>query len=434
MKKYLTISALLLAFSSQAQFTWKKLTNAPTNGGKQDDVYFIHPDTGWSVNGSGRIYKTINGGNTWIQQRNSAGTYFRCIGFIDNQYGFAGNIGTNYFPGVTDTVPLYKTIDGGNSWSEVSTISGTTVTGLCAINVVNRNVIYAGGRVGGPSDLIKSTDGGQTWQNTSMMNYCSAILDVQFFNEDTGFVFCGSNSTIAQSNASILYTTDGGKTFTNVYTSTRPYEMIWKASFPSRNVGYATIQTYDPNATQRYVAKTTDGGKTWFEVPMTTDAVREFGIGFIDENIGWVGTESLGYQTIDGGQNWTKITLGRACNKIRLMKTDSGFVGYGIGLDVYKIEYKGAYTAIPKVADGGRINVYPNPAEESFTVEFADENQQGNTTIELLDINGRVIQLLHTGMPNSNQITIDVSNMAQGLYLLKIQQPSGVLTKRLQIQ
>jgi photosystem II stability/assembly factor-like uncharacterized protein len=181
MKNYFTIFTLLISVNCFAQLTWKKLPNAPTNGGKQDDIYFIHSDTGWSINGSGRIYKTIDGGNTWVQQRNSAGTFFRCVGFIDNQYGFAGNIGTNYFPGVTDTVPLYKTIDGGNSWSEVTTIQGATIKGLCAIDVVNNKVIYAGGRVGGPAAIIKSTDGGDSWQSTDMRTYCEAILDIKFW-------------------------------------------------------------------------------------------------------------------------------------------------------------------------------------------------------------------------------------------------------------
>jgi photosystem II stability/assembly factor-like uncharacterized protein len=435
MTKYFTLLVLLVAIKSQAQFTWKKLTNAPTNGGKQDDVFFTYFDTGWSVNGSGRIYKTTNGGNSWIQQRNLAGTYFRCIGFINNQYGFAGNIGPDYFPGVTDTVQLYRTIDGGNSWSEVTTIAGPSVKGLCAINVVSKDVIYAGGRVGGPSDLIKSTDGGQTWHNTSLKNYCASILDVKFFSPDTGFVFCGTASNVDQSSAAILYTTDGGKTFAPVYTSNRPYEMIWKASFPTRNVGYATVQTYDPNATQRYVVKTIDGGKTWQEIPMTTDAVREFGIGFITEDIGWVGTESSGYQTLDGGQNWTKVTLGRACNKIRLLKTDSGFVGYGIGLDVYKIEYKGGLQGTTKVAPNHSINVYPNPASKNFTIEILADNQQGSTTIDLLDINGRKVKQLHAGqLPDAGKLTVDIGDMAQGLYLLKIQLPGGVLTQKIQLQ
>ncbi len=51
-----------------------------------------------------------------------------------------------------------------------------------------------------------------------------------------------------------------------------------------------------------------------------------------------MGAAPHGFQTTDGGKTWTKADLGKATNKIRLLKTDSGFVGYAIGVDIYKLE------------------------------------------------------------------------------------------------
>ena len=34
---------------------------------------------------------------------------------IDTLHGYAGNIGTEYFHGVTDETPLYETLDGGKT-------------------------------------------------------------------------------------------------------------------------------------------------------------------------------------------------------------------------------------------------------------------------------------------------------------------------------
>ena len=106
-------------------------------------------------------------------------------------------------------------------------------------------------------------------------------------------------------------------------------------------MGYVTIQSYNPdqNSTQQRVAKTMDEGKTWTEINLTEDAAaREFGIGFIDENRGFVGTMNSGFETNDGGKTWTKIELGRACNKIRIYKNAEGKTyGYAIGLNVYKL-------------------------------------------------------------------------------------------------
>lgn len=92
----------------QAQ-TWQKL-NTEAYPGKQDDICFINQQTGWYVNGYGRIYQTKDGGNTWTKQLEQKGTFFRCIAFLDSLRGFAGTVGTEYFPNVTDTIPLYKTI------------------------------------------------------------------------------------------------------------------------------------------------------------------------------------------------------------------------------------------------------------------------------------------------------------------------------------
>lgn len=335
------------------RYPWVKLRTEPFRG-KQDDIFFITPEIGWYVNGSGKIYKTTDGGATWVEKLNQPGTYFRAIGFIDEQRGFAGNIGTDYYPKVTDTIPLYETSDGGETWKPVTRIKGPAVKGICAIEIVSKpfinagklgykSTVYAAGRVGGPAFLLKSTDGGDSWESLDLSGSCGMILDIKFFDEKTGIISAGSDASVEKSNALILMTTDGGKKWTKRYQSNRPYELTWKSSFPTRQVGYVTVQSYNPDktVTRRVVAKTTDGGKTWTEIPLADDFnLREFGIGFIDKNLGWVGGSTTGYETTDGGKTWKPVEMGKAVNKIRLLKTAGGFVGYAIGVDVYKLEHR----------------------------------------------------------------------------------------------
>jgi hypothetical protein len=132
-----------------------------------------------------------------------------------------------------------------------------------------------------------------------------------------------------------------GATWTRAWEGSRPFELTWKISFPTRQVGYVTIQSYNPDksASARFVAKTTDGGKTWSEIPLVDDhAVRQFGVAFLDENTGWVGAMPGGFETRDGGQTWTRVQMGNAVNTIRVMKDEAGKpVGYAIGVDVYKL-------------------------------------------------------------------------------------------------
>ena len=127
----------------------------------------------------------------------------------------------------------------------------------------------------------------------------------------------------------------------NVYESTRPYEITWKGSFPTDDVGYVTIMGYHPDSTlsQQYVAKTIDGGDTWEEVELVDDYdARQFGIGFIDENTGWVGTMNTLYQTTDGGNSWKALGTGRIINKIRVIPTSTGHTVYALGSNVLKLE------------------------------------------------------------------------------------------------
>jgi len=342
--------SMAIASAVGQEASWKKLITEPY-AGKQDDITFVDKNTGWYVNGYGKIFHTTDGGTTWEKQLEQKGTFFRCIAFVDKNIGFAGTVGTEYFPNVTDTIPLYGTRDGGKTWNPVA-YKGPYVKGLCAIDVVKEQYInhgkidykvhlYAVGRVGTPANMMVSHDGGTTWTSKSMNEDCKMLFDIKMFNKNEGFAAAATNEDITLSNALILKTADGGKTWQKVYQSTRPFETTWKIAFPSPKVGYVTIQSYNPdtNVKQQRVAKTTDGGNTWVELNLVEDAgAREFGIGFIDENHGFVGTMNSGFETFDGGVTWQKIDLGRACNKIRLYKDEQGATyGYAIGVNVFKL-------------------------------------------------------------------------------------------------
>jgi photosystem II stability/assembly factor-like uncharacterized protein len=345
---------------SLAAASWVKQDTVPYKS-KQDDIFFINVDTGWYGNGQGRVYHTSNGGQVWKEIAHMPGTFVRALGFMDESNGFMGNVGTDYFPDVTDTQPLYRTRDGGVTWAPVANVQGPTVKGICAIDVLKRSfidsgvlrertIVHAAGRVGGPAFLMRSLDGGESWKTMDLSALTAMILDVKFFDEMHGVIAGASDADTEKSHARIIATGDGGVTWKTVYESKRPYEITWKLSFPSREVGYSTIQKYNPDktVTQHYVAKTTDGGKTWQEMAMAQDADdREFGVGFITPLAGYVGTFKGGYRTSDGGATWQFVEMGRAVNKIRFIKPTSpkqgmssavSAVGYAIGSEIRKLE------------------------------------------------------------------------------------------------
>ena len=343
-------SAIARADRQASLQAWTALATDPYPG-KQDDIFFVTPALGFYGNGAGRIFRTKDGGATWEKVFEQKGTFVRCLAFADEKHGVMGNIGPGYFPGVTDEIPIYRTEDGGTTWTPVTAIEGAPVVGLCAFDIVEVPFINAGvldhrprivgvGRVGGPAAYIWSDDLGKSWKQGKIPAPGAMAFDVKFLDEKRGFIAAASHADVAQANALILATEDGGATWTEVYRSTRPFETTWKLSFPTASVGYCTVQSYnpDPTASQRFVAKTTDGGKTWAEIPLVDDhKVREFGIAFVDEDLGWVGAMPHGFGTTDGGKTWEAVDFGNAVNKIRLIRDNDGVTGYAIGVEIHKL-------------------------------------------------------------------------------------------------
>ena len=337
------------ARADEALPAWTIL-NTESYRGKQDDVFFVSSSTGWYANGAGKIFRTTDGGDTWTLQAHMPGTYFRCLAFVDENIGFAGNIGPGYFPGVSDDTVLYRTDDGGASWHAVEGIDNPELVGLCAIEIVREPFVHAGvldeairilavGRVGGPAAMVFSDDLGKTWRNVPLSDHTAMAFDVHFFDRHHGVVAGASSADVTKANARILTTSDGGRTWQIAYQSDRPYELSWKISFPSRDVGYVTVQSYnpDPSISQRVVAKTTDGGRTWKELPFANDpTVRAFGVGFVDGSRGWIGAVPHGFQTVDGGATWQPADFGNAVNKIRLLREGDNLHAFAIGVNVAK--------------------------------------------------------------------------------------------------
>lgn len=326
---------------------WQTLDTAPYSG-KRDDISFSSPTHGWYGTGKGDLYATTDGGDNWDLVASRPGTFIRAVGFISNTSGYIGNVGTDYYPGVTDETPLYRTDDGGKNWTPVD-LGDTTIKGVCAIDILKtdrifqgvkqpRTVIHAAGRVGGPTGILRSVDGGANWTVIDMTDHAGMILDVKFFSENVGMVFASSLEA-DENHGLILSTQDGGKSWKEVYRGSRKGELIWKASFPTRQTGYATVQSYDQTREQQLLIKTTDGGRNWSEIPLTLNAkARQFGIGFIDEKRGWVGTMAGGFYTDDGGASFQSVPIAKAANKFKIVKTELGADIYAIGTQVQRLK------------------------------------------------------------------------------------------------
>ena len=70
-----------------------------------------------------------------------------------------------------------------------------------------------------------------------------------------------------------------------------------------------------------------------------------------------------------------------------------------------------------------KVNIYPNPVQNELFVEVKNEQI---TKIDIIDFSGKVIK----SIANSTTKSIDVSELKQGIYVLKVSTETGVSTNR----
>jgi len=78
----------------------------------------------------------------------------------------------------------------------------------------------------------------------------------------------------------------------------------------------------------------------------------------------------------------------------------------------------------------GFISVLPNPAVNNVSVNLADFNLDVNE-VNLLNVNGQVIKTVNT--VNNQNVTLDLVDVVEGIYLVNIVTTDGTITKRLQV-
>jgi hypothetical protein len=171
-----------------------------------------------------------------------------------------------------------------------------------------------------------------------------------------------------------------------------------------------------------------------------------------DYNVTWDNYEGFTYSSVDifrfdstnGWQNIANIPFGT--------NTYTDVPPIYIGLD-YMVEFNLSFTCTSSKAqdhnstrsnktasvfegggttvqiideDLGVISIYPNPASSAFTIHVDQPDQV--QYFEITDINGNLIL---TGSINTNNTLVESSEMAAGIYLIKLYSASNIVTQKL---
>ncbi|MEE1962743.1 YCF48-related protein [Allomuricauda taeanensis] len=256
------------------------------------DVEFLNDTDAIAVGANGVVLKTFDKGTTWqhmhvIEQTNLlAGLYtypsnLYEIQFVNETTGF-----------IVGSSVLLRTDDAGLSWKPLDFDQlGSLTSYNGGFMAVSPEVLF----IYIERYIYKSNDGGQSWSETSYRGGFGDPRAIYFRNDDLGFA--------SSSFQTYFISNDGGETWTNHVLELEELaydEDITAFTFRDDNIGFA--------ATSRgKVLKTEDQGQSWVVINSEyRSGIKE--IHFVDESIGYMIGGSV-YETNDGGLTWSSVYL-----------------------------------------------------------------------------------------------------------------------------
>lgn len=337
--------------------------------------------------GTGRIYKTEDGGQTWVHQNTGFpgfGEIPSVVHFFDENKGVCFGAGPYSFS--NKQLNIYTTENGGDLWEKV------------------------------PSANIPPQEFGEgmtIWINSGLY---SAVGNTIWFPTTKGRVF---------------RSTDMGVTW-EVFTPgslTPPHNPISIAMKDSLN---GILVSSFPNEAM----KTTDGGETWMPLVLPSNAFNTYQIRYIPGTSGayiihdgWDFNSTLAFITRDNGKNWEVIDTGESLSTSEFLSPTVGYGGgdllAGGGGGVYKWGGDMLVSTQNNFYADETIILHPNPAFNAINLQFPGSLSPEQLTI--VDCIGNVYftqKIGKEGLPNS----LSIKDLTSGVYFLQIKTDQKLIT------
>ena len=277
----------------------------------------------------GGVWKTVDAGNSWHVVSDSNNFSSSSVGALavaktNVNIIYAGMGEVEMRSNVSFGDGVYKSTDAGKTWKHMG-LEKTNAIGSIVVDPKNENIVYAAamGKIFGPNKergLYKSKDGGVTWTNVLYINDSTGCADVKIDPTNPLIVYASMwqafrtpySLSSGGRNSGLYKSLDGGES----------WKMLNENPGMPKGLKGKIICTISPVNSNRVwaivenehggVFKSNDGGDTWSVASTKNDLTQRpwyFSQVFADtknENVVYVLNVEF-FRSIDGGSSWEKI-------------------------------------------------------------------------------------------------------------------------------
>jgi len=379
----------------------------------------VDQNIAWAAGDSGAVIRTTDGGVNWV-------------------YAGGGSIGNNIIWNIdavdsnisfvtitaSDTTYLYRTTNGGTDWKSVFSQSSGFLNDIHMIDHLN-GIAY-GDPVGGKWTIIKTTDGGTSWNRIPTEPIPNGTEIGIYYNSlsviDSSYIwFLGSQR--------IYRSSDAGETWSSTATNDY-YGSLW---FINSSIGMSISNT---NA-----GLSTDSGITWNDIP-NLGSGSYYSIAGSGTRDFWTASDGYVQHSTDFGSNWSSelIFFGQIF-AIDFVTIENNAIGYVCGSNGIIARYEGEVTSINPSEQNplSKFSLeqnYPNPFNPSTKINWQSP-VSGWQTLKAYDVLGNEVATLVNEYKPAGTYEIEfnpessIKHPASGVYFYRLQTGDFVETKKM---
>lgn len=376
------------------------------------------------------VWRTVDNGANWFPTSLPGKIFFLS----------QGPNGTNFAISTDNTGPkIYRSIDNGLSWIEVHHAAHTNnfffgggIAFMDANTAVAAVSFTLGPTIGDIGvDIVRSTDGGATWNHIGIMNGWGAANAIKKLND--------GRILVATSLAGLWQSTNNGTNWTRVTS----FPQVFANSIVTNSQGYIFVGRSTAEGYTSLIFRSVNGGASWDQ--FLSEAVIGNGNGgevmdmYIDNNdnifaslVKFDPPQKKLYTSKNNGMDWTEVISGIPSDATVYSLTGNSQNILFAGTNTY-----GVYKGNDNVSSIGNENQhpeiftlqqnFPNPFNPETTIKYSLASQ-GKVTLNVFDITGKIVKtLVNAFQPQGDySITFNATDLTSGIYFYKMEITSDV--------